>query len=140
MDRVPLHCVQPRALIFFTGFLSTGDKEAPGNNGFKDQVEALKWVKENIGAFGGDPESVTLGGYSAGAAAVSLHLVSPLSQGRRSKRRNKHQLCDATAYLEHNNEKSLVIFAKKRFLSLKRVVQSCYRHGCLHLRQLAVTN
>lgn len=72
---------------FFVGFLSTGDKEAPGNNGFKDQVEALKWVKENIGAFGGDAESITLGGYSAGAAAVSLHLVSPLSLGR-----NKHEL------------------------------------------------
>ncbi|CAH1102056.1 unnamed protein product [Psylliodes chrysocephalus] len=63
------------------GFLSTGDKEAPGNNGMKDQVEALKWVKQNIESFGGDPNSVTLMGYSAGAWSVILHMVSPLSQG-----------------------------------------------------------
>ena len=41
------------------GFLSTGDSEAPGNYGFLDQVEALKWVKNNIWAFGGDPSSVS---------------------------------------------------------------------------------
>ncbi|KAI4456240.1 carboxylesterase [Holotrichia oblita] len=63
-----------------TGFLSTGDKEAPGNYGLKDQVQALKWVKENIAAFGGDPDAVTIAGYCAGAASVSLHLVSPLSK------------------------------------------------------------
>ncbi|XP_044758909.1 uncharacterized protein LOC123316758 [Coccinella septempunctata] len=63
------------------GFLSTGDKEAIGNNGLKDQVVAMKWVKENIEAFGGDPNSVTIFGYSAGAMSVSLHLVSPMSKG-----------------------------------------------------------
>lgn len=63
------------------GFLSTGDKEAPGNYGLKDQVEVLKWVRDNIAPFGGDPNLVTLTGYSAGAAAVTLHLVSPLSRG-----------------------------------------------------------
>lgn len=63
------------------GFLSTGDKESPGNYGLKDQVEALKFVKNNIAAFGGDPNSVTILGYSAGAFSVTLHLLSPLSQG-----------------------------------------------------------
>ncbi|CAG9854756.1 unnamed protein product [Phyllotreta striolata] len=63
------------------GFLSTGDKEAPGNNGLRDQVEALKWVKNNIESFGGDPDSVTLLGSSTGAWCVILHMVSPLSQG-----------------------------------------------------------
>ncbi|CAG9829853.1 unnamed protein product [Diabrotica balteata] len=63
------------------GFLSTGDKEAPGNIGLKDQVEALKWVKQNIESFCGDPESVTILGYGSGAWSVVLHLVSPLSQG-----------------------------------------------------------
>lgn len=42
------------------GFLSTGTKEAPGNNGLKDQVEAMKWVRDNIDKFGGDRDSVTL--------------------------------------------------------------------------------
>lgn len=63
------------------GFLSTGEKEAPGNNGLKDQVQVLKWVKQNIESFGGDPNSVTIMGYSAGAISVVLHMVSPMSAG-----------------------------------------------------------
>ncbi|XP_043269346.1 uncharacterized protein [Venturia canescens] len=63
------------------GFLSTGDAVAPGNLGLKDQVEALRWVKKNIGKFGGDPNSVTITGYSAGSWSVSLHLLSPMSRG-----------------------------------------------------------
>lgn len=41
------------------GFLSTGDANAPGNAGFKDQVLAMRWVQRNIGRFGGDPWNVT---------------------------------------------------------------------------------
>ncbi|XP_019873364.2 esterase E4 [Aethina tumida] len=62
------------------GFLSTGDKEAPGNVGLKDQVLLLKWVRDNIASFGGDPNCVTIMGYDFGAVAVTLHLVSPQSQ------------------------------------------------------------
>ncbi|KAF5277168.1 hypothetical protein FQR65_LT03874 [Abscondita terminalis] len=72
--------VVPNYRLATLGFLSTGDKEAPGNNGLKDQVQALKWVKANIASFGGDPEAVTIAGCSAGAMSVSLHLVSPLSK------------------------------------------------------------
>lgn len=63
------------------GFLSTGTEEAPGNNGLKDQVMALNWVKLHISKFGGDPNTVTLMGYSAGAMSVTLHMVSPMSKG-----------------------------------------------------------
>ncbi|KAF5306930.1 hypothetical protein FQA39_LY00160 [Lamprigera yunnana] len=63
------------------GFLSTGDKLAPGNNGLKDQVLALKWVKKNILAFGGNPNSVTIIGYSAGGTSVTAHMLSPMSRG-----------------------------------------------------------
>ncbi|RZC41516.1 COesterase, Abhydrolase 3 and/or Peptidase S9 domain containing protein [Asbolus verrucosus] len=63
------------------GFLSTGDLVAPGNNGLKDQVLALKWVRDNIKSFGGDPNRVTIFGESAGAASVSYHMQSPQSQG-----------------------------------------------------------
>ncbi|XP_056638295.1 juvenile hormone esterase-like [Diorhabda sublineata] len=63
------------------GFISTGDEVAPGNNGLKDQVVVLKWVQQNIASFGGDPDSVTILGYSAGAWSVTLHMVSPMSEG-----------------------------------------------------------
>lgn len=63
------------------GFLSTGTKESPGNNGLKDQVIALRWIKDHISKFGGDPNSITIMGYSAGAISVTLHMVSPMSRG-----------------------------------------------------------
>ncbi|KAM5138777.1 uncharacterized protein ACMZJ9_017287 [Mantella aurantiaca] len=64
------------------GFLSTGDGQgASGNYGHLDQVEALRWIQENIEDFGGDPESVTIFGESAGAISVSALLLSPLAKG-----------------------------------------------------------
>lgn len=63
------------------GFLSTGDSAAPGNFGLKDQVQALRWVRGNILAFGGDPDRVTIFGHSAGAASVHYHILTPMSTG-----------------------------------------------------------
>jgi len=57
------------------------DSGSSGNYGFLDQVEALRWVRDNIAEFGGDPECVTIFGVSAGSASCSLHMASPLSQG-----------------------------------------------------------
>lgn len=64
------------------GFLSTGDTHSSGNYGLKDQVMALEWVRDYIGNFGGDPNLVTLLGYSAGAISVTLHMISPMSKGK----------------------------------------------------------
>ena len=52
-----------------------------GNYGLYDQVCAMKWVKDNIAAFGGDPENITIMGQSAGAMSVQQHCLSPLSEG-----------------------------------------------------------
>ena len=62
------------------GFLSTTDKAAGGNQGVQDQIMVLKWVKENIAKFGGDPNKVTIFGEDSGAASVTLLAMSPLAK------------------------------------------------------------
>lgn len=57
------------------------DGNSSGNYGLQDQQEALRWVKNNIKAFGGNPNQVTIAGESAGSMSVSAQMCSPLSKG-----------------------------------------------------------
>ncbi|XP_058064702.1 venom carboxylesterase-6-like [Anopheles bellator] len=63
------------------GFLSTEQEDCPGNSGLKDQSLVLRWIRDNIGAFGGNPNLVTVFGESAGGASGTYHMMSPLSKG-----------------------------------------------------------
>jgi len=67
--------------VGFLGFLSTGDMVAPGNSALKDLILGLKWTKENIKNFGGDPDRITIWGQSAGAASVAYLLQTNQTAG-----------------------------------------------------------
>jgi len=77
--------IQYRLGVF--GFLAhpalSGESEhgSSGNYGILDQIEALRWVRDNIAAFGGDPANVTIFGESAGAGDIAYLLLSPLAEG-----------------------------------------------------------
>ncbi|MHA6247148.1 carboxylesterase/lipase family protein [Pontibacter sp. CAU 1760] len=56
-------------------------RNASGNYGLMDQLEGLQWVKENVAAFGGDPNNITIAGQSAGSMSVNALVASPLAKG-----------------------------------------------------------
>lgn len=72
-------CVSINYRLGALGFLDTGDEHT--NLGLRDQIAALRWVQENIAAFGGDPHRVTVAGESAGGMSVGALLGSPLAEG-----------------------------------------------------------
>jgi para-nitrobenzyl esterase len=72
-------CVTINYRVGAEGFLNLGDGTA--NLGLLDQIAALEWVRENIAAFGGDPDRVTIFGESAGAMSVATLLTMPRAAG-----------------------------------------------------------
>ncbi|XP_049878154.1 esterase FE4-like [Pectinophora gossypiella] len=63
------------------GFACLGNEEIPGNAGMKDAVAALKWIKKNVQKFGGNPDKITLAGFSVGAAMAELLVLSKSTEG-----------------------------------------------------------
>lgn len=70
-------------MIFHAGFLKTGTRgSAQGNFGLMDLIAGLHWLRENLPAFGGDPESITVMGHGTGAALTNFIAVSPVAKGK----------------------------------------------------------
>jgi len=69
--------------------ITNGKIPATGNEGILDQIAALEWVQENIEAFGGDPENITISGFSAGGMSVGTLLGMPKAQGKFHKALNR---------------------------------------------------
>ncbi|XP_055843585.1 esterase-5B-like [Episyrphus balteatus] len=76
MENRKLIVVKMNYRVGALGFLSTGDDQITGNFGLKDQLLALEWTKANVGAFNGNPEKITVLGFSAGAASVHLQMMN----------------------------------------------------------------
>lgn len=71
----------PLGFLAHPALTNESEQNASGNYGLLDQIAALRWVRENIAEFGGDPERVTIFGQSAGGEDVCLLMASPLSNG-----------------------------------------------------------
>lgn len=86
MARKGIVAVTVNYRLGFFGFMAHPElsKESPhhasGNYGLLDQSAALKWISQNIAAFGGDPKRITIAGESAGSLSVSAQMASPLSK------------------------------------------------------------
>jgi para-nitrobenzyl esterase len=94
------------------GFFGMPGLAGSGTFGLADQQAALRWVRANIGAFGGDPHNVTLAGQSAGAMSVCAQLTSPAAAGLFDKAVTQSGSC-ATGWLdnfEYRGETAATIF------------------------------
>jgi para-nitrobenzyl esterase len=118
------------------GYLSLPglDAETPrlgsGNYATLDQIQALKWVRQDIGAFGGDPHNVTIFGQSSGANSVCVLLASPLAAGLFEKAIIQSQGCDTIGNPKASAQKQDEAFAKAVGCSGDAAaVVECLRHA-----------
>ncbi|XP_065202735.1 esterase E4-like [Planococcus citri] len=102
--------------LHLLGFLNLGIKECSGNQGIKDIILSLHWIKDNISSFGGDPENVTLIGSSNEAVIIHILMLSPTVQDAGIFHKAVimgGNLFDPTAYFQNANEKDALEIAEK---------------------------
>ncbi|KAH7951011.1 carboxylesterase 5A [Rhipicephalus sanguineus] len=73
--------VVPNYRLGALGFMRSGKQRAAGNMGLLDQAMMLRWVRDNIFSFGGNPHNIVLMGVGGGAVAAGYHLLSPMTRG-----------------------------------------------------------
>ncbi|XP_058792783.1 juvenile hormone esterase-like [Phymastichus coffea] len=120
------------------GFLNLNHENATGNAGLKDQNLVLRWVKENIHHFGGNPDNVTIFGQSAGAVSVDLHGLSEMSQGlfHRSISMSASPLCPWAFHTPEVAVKQAFKLVKKlgkTTLSATTALQSLYQASAVEI-------
>ncbi|XP_052743920.1 esterase E4-like [Bicyclus anynana] len=93
------------------GFVSFEDEILPGNNGIRDVILALKWVKDNINNFGGDPSKITLMGNYGGGVIVDILLHSPKAKGLFSAAVMQSQTSFHPLYIPKNPKKRAIALA-----------------------------
>ena len=82
-----------------------------GNYGLYDQLTAIRWVRDNIAAFGGNPQNITIMGQSAGAMSVQIHCESPMTEGL-FRKAVLSSGCGMSSMLAGNREKSSEYWAE----------------------------
>ncbi|EDV20439.1 uncharacterized protein TRIADDRAFT_1836, partial [Trichoplax adhaerens] len=116
------------------GFMTSGEKDAnqrtiPANLALQDQNLALKWVRENIENFGGNKDQITIAGNSAGAVAVSNHLVMPSSKGLFSRAIIQSGIFgDFPSYQKAKLTTEFTLSDAKNFFVQYSTVARCYKN------------
>lgn len=80
--------------------ITKGKIPATGNEGLLDQIAALDWVRDNIAVFGGDPNNITISGFSAGGMSVGILLSMPQARGKFHKALNRSGAANVVSPLE----------------------------------------
>jgi para-nitrobenzyl esterase len=92
--------------------ITNGRIPSSGNEGLLDQVAALRWVRDNIAEFGGDPDNVTIFGESAGGMSVGALLAMPSARGLFHKAIAQSGSCDTVSSVARANRTAELVLAK----------------------------